>query len=134
MKKSVILCMALIVLVSVFVGCSVKNSEVNENAETSSFSASKETTLPVSTAENDTKADTTTTAPTTNAKITSRTSNKIELSETTTKRKVVSTTSKPVQTTKSTTQHTKKVTTTYVLFKYCLYFSSISLSSFSLAF
>lgn len=108
MKKSVVLCMVAVILISVFVGCSVKNSEVNENAETSSFSASKETTLPVSTAENDTKADITTTAPTTNAKITSTTSNKIELSETTTKRKVVSTTSKPVQTTKSTTQHTKK--------------------------
>lgn len=111
MKKSVI-CMVAVVLVSVLVGCSVKNSEVNENAETSSFSASKETTLPISTAENDTKADTTTTAPTTNAKITSTTSNKIELNETTIKRKVVSTTSKPVQTTKSTTQHTKKATTT----------------------
>lgn len=108
MKKSVILCMVAVVLISVFVGCSVKNNEVNENAETSSFSASKEITLPVLTAENDTKADTTTTAPTTNAKITSTTSNKIELSETITKRKVVSTTSKPVQTTKSTTQHTKK--------------------------
>lgn len=108
MKKSVILCMVAAVLVSVFVGCSVKNSDVNENAETSSFSASKERTLPISTAENDTKADTTTTAPTTNAKITSTTSNKIELSETTTKKKVVSTTSKPVQTTKSTTRHTKK--------------------------
>lgn len=93
-------------LISSFVGCSVKNSEVNKNTETSSFSASKETTLPISTAENDTKVDTTTTAPTTNAKITSTTSNKIELSETTTKRKVVSTTSKPVQTTKFTTQHT----------------------------
>lgn len=103
MKKSVILCMVAVVLISVFVGCSVKNNEVNENAETSSFSASKETTLPVSTAENDTKVDTTTTAPTTNAKITSTTSNKIELSETITKRKVVSTTSKPVQTTKSIT-------------------------------
>ena len=108
MKKSVIVCMVAVVLISSFVGCSVKNSEVNENAETSSFSASKETTLPISTAENDTKVDTTTTAPTTNAKITSTTSNKIELSETTTKRKVVSTTSKPVQTTKSTTQHIKK--------------------------
>lgn len=108
MKKSVILCMVAVVLISVFVGCSVKNSEVNENAETSSFSASKETTLPVSTAENDTKADITTTAPT----ITTKTTNKIELSEATTKRKVVSTTSKPVQTTKSTTQHTKKATTT----------------------
>ena len=43
MKKSVILCMVAVVLVSVLVGCSVKNSEVNENAETSSFSASKET-------------------------------------------------------------------------------------------
>lgn len=106
MKKSVILCMVAVVLISVFVGCSVKNNEVNENAETSSFSASKETTLPVSTAENDTKVDTTTTAPTTNAKITSTTSNKIELSETTTKRKIVSTTSKPVQTTKSTTKAT----------------------------
>ena len=106
MKKSVIVCMAAVVLISSFVGCSVKNSEVNKNAETSSFSASKETTLPISTAENDTKVDTTTTAPTTNAKITSTTSNKIELSETTTKRKVVSTTSKPVQTTKFTTQHT----------------------------
>ena len=106
MKKSVIVCMVAVVLISSFVGCSVKNSEVNENAETSSFSASKETTLPISTAENDTKVDTTTTAPTTNAKITSTTSNKIELSETTTKRKVVSTTSKPVQTTKFTTQHT----------------------------
>lgn len=62
MKKSVILCMVAVVLISVFVGCSVKNSDVNENAETSSFSASKETTLPISTAENDTKADTTTTA------------------------------------------------------------------------
>ena len=108
MKKSVILCMVAVVLISVFVGCSVKNSEVNENAETSSFSASKKITLPISTAENDTKADTTTTAPTTTAK----TINKIELSETTTKRKVVSTTLKPVQTTKSTTQHTKKATTT----------------------
>lgn len=106
MKKSAILCMVAVVLISVFVGCSVENSEVNENAETSSFSASKETTLPVSTAENDTKADTTTTAPTT------KTTNKIELNETTTKRKVVSTTSKPVRTTKSTTQHTKKATTT----------------------
>ena len=106
MKKSVIVCVVAVVLISVFVGCSVKNSEVNENAETSSFSASKETTLPVSTAENDTKADTTTTAPTTNAKITSTISNKIELSETTTKRKVVSTTLKPVQTTKSTTKTT----------------------------
>lgn len=107
MKKSVIVCMLVVMLISVFVGCSVKNSEVNEKAETSSFSASKETMLPVPTAENDTKADTTTTAPTTNT-----TSNKIELSETTTKRKVVSTTSKPVQTTESTTQHTKKATTT----------------------
>lgn len=106
MKKSVIVCVVAVVLISVFVGCSVKNNEVNENAETSSFSASKETTLSVSTAENDTKADTITTAPTTNAKITSTNSNKIELSETTTKRKVVSTTSKPVQTTKFTTQHT----------------------------
>lgn len=112
MKKSVILCMVAVVLISSFVGCSVKNSEVNENAETSSFSASEETTLPVSIVENDTKADTITTAPTTNTKITSTNSNKIELSETTTKRKVVSTTSKPVQTTKSTTQHTKKATTT----------------------
>ena len=102
MKKSVILCMVAVVLISVFVGCSVKNNEVNENAETSSFSANKETTLSVSTAENDTKADITTTAPTT------KTTNKIELNETTTKRKVVSTTSKPVQTTKSTTRHTKK--------------------------
>jgi len=99
MKKSVILCMVAVVLISVFVGFSVKNSEVNENVETSSFSASKETTLPVTTAENDTKADTTTTAPTP----TTKTTNKIELSETTTKRKVVSTTSKPVQTTKSIT-------------------------------
>lgn len=106
MKKSVILCMVAVVLISLLVGCSVKNSNVNENAETSSFSASKETTLPISTAENDAKVDTTTTVPTTNAKITSTTSNKIELSETTTKRKVVSTTSKPVQTTKFTTQHT----------------------------
>lgn len=112
MKKSAILCMVAVVLISVFVGCSFENSEVNENAGTSSFSASKETTLPVPTAENDTKADTTTTAPITNAKITSTTSNKIELSETTTKRKVVSTTLKPVQRTKSTTQHTKKATTT----------------------
>ena len=88
MKKSVILCMVAVVLISVFVGCSVKNNEVNENAETSSFSASKETPLPVSTAENDTKVDTTTTAPTTNAKITSTTSNKIELSETTTKKRL----------------------------------------------
>ena len=112
MKKSVILCMVAVVLISVFVGCSVKNSDVNENAETSSFSASKETTLHISTAENDAKADTTTTAPITNAKITSTTSNKIELSETTTKIKVVYTTLKPVQTTKSTTQHTKKATTT----------------------
>ena len=112
MKKSVILCMVVVVLISVFVGFSAKNSEVNENAETSSFSASKETTLPISTAENDTKADTTTTAPTANAKITSTTSNKIELSETTTKRKVVSTTSKPVKTTKSTIQHITKATTT----------------------
>ena len=101
MKKSVILCMVAVVLVSVFVGCSVKNSEVIENAETSSFSASKETTLPISTAENDTKADTTTTASTPTT--TTKTTNKIELSETTTKRKVVSTTSKPVQTTKSIT-------------------------------
>ena len=108
MKKSVILCMVAVVLISVFVGFSVKNSEVNENVETSSFSASKETTHSVSTAENDTKADITTTAPTT----TTKTTNKIELSETTTKRKVVSTTSKPVQTTKSTTRHTTKVTTT----------------------
>ena len=112
MKKSAILCMVAVVLVSVFVGCSVKNSEVNEKAETSSFSASKETTLSVSTAENDTKADTITTTSTTSAKITSTTSNKIELSETTTKRKVVSTTSKSVQTTKSTTRHTTKATTT----------------------
>lgn len=107
MKKSVIVCMLVVMLISVFVGCSVKNSEVNEKAETSSFSASKETMLPVPTAENDTKADTTTTAPTTNT-----TSNKIELSETTTKRKVVSTTSKPVQTTESTTRHITKATTT----------------------
>lgn len=112
MKKSVILCMVAVILISVFVGCSVKNSEVNENAETSSFSASKETTLPVSTAENDTKAYITTTAPTGNTKTTSANSNKIDLSETTTKRKVVSTTSKPVQTTKSTTRHTKKATAT----------------------
>ena len=112
MKKSEILCMVAVVLISVFVGCSVKNSEVNENAETSSFSASEETTLHISTAENDTKADTTTTAPTANSKTTNTVSNKIELSETTTKRKVVSTTSKPVQTTKSTTQHIKKATTT----------------------
>lgn len=112
MKKSVIVCMVAVVLISVFVGCSVKISEVNENAETSSFSASKETMLPISTAENDTKADTTTTATTANAKITSTNSKKIELSETTTKRKVVSTTSKPVQTTKSTTQHITKATTT----------------------
>lgn len=62
MKKSVILCMVAVVLISVLVGCSVKNSDVNKNAETSSFSASKETTLPVPTAENDTKADTTNTA------------------------------------------------------------------------
>ena len=101
MKKSVIVCMVAVVLISVFVGCSVKNSDVNENAETSSFSASKETTLHISTAENDTKADTTTTAPTPTT--TTKTTNKIELSETTTKRKVVSTTSKPVQTTKSIT-------------------------------
>lgn len=106
MKKSAILCMLVVMLVSVLVGCSVKNSEVKENAETSSFSASKETTLPISTAENDTKADTTTTATTANAKTINSTSNKIELSETTTKRKVVSTTSKPVQTTKSTTKTT----------------------------
>lgn len=106
MKKSAILCMVAVVLISVFVGCSFENSEVNENAETSSFSASKETTLHISTAENDTKSDTTTTAPITNAKITSTISNKIELSETTTKRKVVSTTLKPVQTTKSTTKTT----------------------------
>ena len=57
MKKSVILCMVAVVLISVFVGCSVKNSDVNENAETSSFSASKETTLHISTAENDAKAN-----------------------------------------------------------------------------
>ncbi len=106
MKKSVIVCMVAVVLISSFVGCSVKNSEVNENAETSSFSASKETTLSVSTAENDKKADITTNAPTANAKTTNTTSNKIEASETTTKSKVVSTTSKPVQTTKSPTQHT----------------------------
>ncbi|MFQ9065410.1 MAG: hypothetical protein ACLR5R_09885 [Eubacterium sp.] len=112
MKKSIVLCMVTVVLISSFVGCSVKNSEVNENAETSSFSASKETTLPISTAENDTKVDTTTTVPTTNAKIASTTSNKIEFNETTTKRKVVSTTSKPVQTTKSTIQHITKATTT----------------------
>lgn len=112
MKKSVIVCMVAVVLISVFVGCSVKNGDVNENAEKSSFSASKETTLPVPTAENDTKTDTTTNVPTINTKTTNTTSNKIELSETTTKRKVVSTTSKPVQTTKSTTQHTKKATTT----------------------
>ena len=62
MKKSIVLCMVAVVLISVFVGCSVKNSEVNEKAETSSFSASKETMLSVPTAENDTKADTTTTA------------------------------------------------------------------------
>lgn len=37
MKKSVILCMVAVVLISVFVGCSVKNSDVNENAETSFF-------------------------------------------------------------------------------------------------
>ncbi len=43
MKKSVVLCLVAVVLISVFVGCSVKNSDVNENAETSSFSASKET-------------------------------------------------------------------------------------------
>lgn len=43
--------MVAVMLISVFVGCSVKNNEVNENAETSSFSASKETTLPVPTAE-----------------------------------------------------------------------------------
>ena len=71
MKKSVIVCMVAVVLISVFVGCSAKISEVNENAETSSFSAGKETMLPISTAENDTKADTTTTATTANAKITS---------------------------------------------------------------
>ena len=87
MKKSAILCMVAVVLISVFVGCSFENSEVNENAETSSFSASKKITLPISTAENDTKADTTTTAPTANEKITSATSNKIELSKTTTKKK-----------------------------------------------
>lgn len=110
MKKSVILCMIAVVLVSIFVGCSAKNSEANKKAEKSSFSASKETMLSVPTAENDTKADTTTTAPTT--KTTNTTSNKIKLSKTTTKRKVVSTTSKPVQTTKSTTQHITKVTTT----------------------
>ena len=62
MKKSVILCMVAVVLISAFVGCSVKNSDVNEKAETSSFSASKETMLSVPTAENDTKADTTNTA------------------------------------------------------------------------
>lgn len=62
MKKSVIVCMVAVVLISSFVGCSVKNSEVNKNAKTSSFSASKETTLSVLTAENDTKADTTNTA------------------------------------------------------------------------
>lgn len=62
MKKSVVLFMVAVMLISVFVGCSIKNSEVNENAEISSFSASKETTLPVSTAENDTKAETTNTA------------------------------------------------------------------------
>ena len=101
MKKSVILCMVAVVLISVFVGCSVKNSDVNENAETSSFSASKETTLHISTAENDAKADTTTTAPTANEKTTSTTSNKIELSKTTTKRKVVSTTSKQPTTQKA---------------------------------
>ena len=50
MKKSAIVCMVAVVLISVFVGCSVKNSDVNENAETSSFSASKETTLHISTA------------------------------------------------------------------------------------
>lgn len=88
MKKSVILCMVAVVLISVFVGCSVKNSDVNENAETSSFSASKETTLPISTAENDTKADTTTTATTANAKRTNSTSNKIKLNETTTKKRL----------------------------------------------
>lgn len=110
MKKSVVLCLVAVVLISVFVGCSVKNSEVNENAETSSFSASKETTMPISTAENDTKADTTTIAPT--PITTTKTTNKIELNETTTKRKIVSTTSKPVQTTKSPTQHTTKATTT----------------------
>ena len=48
MKKSAILCIVAVVLVSVFVGCSVKNSEVNEKAETSFFSASKEATLSVS--------------------------------------------------------------------------------------
>ena len=31
MKKSVIVCMVAVVLISVFVGCSVKNSDVNEN-------------------------------------------------------------------------------------------------------
>lgn len=62
MKKSVVLCLVAVVLVSVLVGCSAKNSEVNKNAETSFFSASKETTCTVSTAENDTKADTTNTA------------------------------------------------------------------------
>lgn len=51
MKKSVILCMVAVMLISVFVGCSVKSSEVNKNTETSSFSASKETTLHISTAE-----------------------------------------------------------------------------------
>lgn len=112
MKRSVILCMVAVVLISSFVGCSVKNSEVNENAETSSFSASKETTLPVSNAENDMKTDIATTALTANSKTTNSTSNKIELSETTTKSEVVSTTSKPVQTAKSTTRHTTKATTT----------------------
>lgn len=62
MKKSAILCMVAVVLVSVLVGCSVKNSKVNEKAEKISFSASKETTLTVSNAENNTKADTTNTA------------------------------------------------------------------------
>ena len=31
MKKSAIVCMVAVVLISVFVGCSVKNSDVNEN-------------------------------------------------------------------------------------------------------
>lgn len=107
MKKPIILCMAAVVLISSFVGCSVKNGDVNENAETSSFSASKEMTASVSITENDTKADTTiaTIKAETTANVTSS-------KKATAKKKTVSTTSKPVQTTKSTTQNTTKPTST----------------------
>ena len=65
MKKSIVLCMVTVVLISSFVGCSVKNSEVNENAETSSFSASKETTAIQKVIQNTTKPTTTSKQPTT---------------------------------------------------------------------